>query len=187
MNWLDIIIIIALAGSVIYSVVKGFVKEVFFLAGVVAGLLVALRGYSYLAVYLYPTIGNPATAKILSFLIILSVIFAIFKIIGWRTGKAFQQAGLTSLDRILGAVLGGLKGVVIVSVALLLLIGFTFDGERYVAGSRLSPYFLEFSSLLSRALPKKVRTGFKQAYENLQDPKRIKELMETLKKENKKE
>jgi len=45
MNWLDIIIIIVLAGSVIYSVVKGFVKEAFFLAGVVAGLLAALRGY----------------------------------------------------------------------------------------------------------------------------------------------
>jgi membrane protein required for colicin V production len=181
MNWLDVVLIIILAGSVIYSLFQGFVKETFFLAGVFLGFLAALRGYSFGATFLYEAVGNPTTARVLSFLIILISVYALIRITGWRVGKAFEKAGLSALDRGLGAVMGALKGAVLISVFLLLFIGYTDQGKHHVAGSSLSPYFLRFSELLAKALPEDVKEGFRKTYENLQDPERIKELMDTLK------
>lgn len=185
MNRLDVVIILIMAASIIYSLLKGFIKEVSFLAAVVVGLLAALRGYSYLAIHLYTTFKNPTATKVFSFLIILALVFLVIKVIGWLVEREFKRAGLSNLDRLLGVILGAVKGAVIVSALLLLLVGFTEKGKVWVAESRLSPVFLGFSKVLSKALPEDVREGFKATYENLQDPERLKQLLETLKKEKK--
>lgn len=185
MNWLDILILCVMGASIVYSLVKGFVKEGFFFLGVMLGLLAALRGYSYLSVIMQGVVGRPTTAAFLSFLIILALVFIIIRVWGWRVGKAFEGAGLTPLDRVLGAVIGALKGATIISVMLLLIIGFTDRGKLHVADSQFAIYFLEFSRMISIALPKDVRKGMQRTYENLQDPERIRELVDTLNRDRK--
>lgn len=181
MNWIDVVIIIIIAGSLIYSLIKGFIKETFFLGGIVAGLLAALKGYSFLGQVLGRWWDKGDLVNIVSFLIILVAVFIAIRILGWFVEKGIKSTGLSALNRAMGAVLGAAKGTVIASVMLLLIIGFTESGERHAANSRLSPLLLKFTSLLSVMLPEKTRDGFKKTYGNLKNPERLRGLSESLK------
>src|ERR1035437_10891950 len=54
---------------------------------------------------------------------------------------AMKKAGLSTIDRILGAVLGLLRGVLVVAVVLTATAAFA-PAAKWLAGSQLGPYFL---------------------------------------------
>ena len=70
MNTLDILIIVILAVSIIYSFSKGLIKEICSLFAVVIGLFIASKTYLLVAKPLMELVHNSKLASIIGFFII---------------------------------------------------------------------------------------------------------------------
>lgn len=111
---LSLVLIFAVMG-----LVRGFVSELFRLAAIVVGFIGAL--ISYETVYrhiIFIDIGS-RTKTILSFILAFIVICFAVLIIGWVIRKIIHLAMLGWADRLLGALAGGFKAVVLIWLAVL--------------------------------------------------------------------
>src|SRR5450631_1737329 len=118
MSIADWIIIAFLVFSVAGAAIEGFFHEVFKLAGLVVGYLVAAWQYHRLADWFAPHLKSPWLGEIAGFLIIFFAVLIVAGLAGRIARWAMKKAGLSSIDRILGAVLGLLRGVLVVAVVL---------------------------------------------------------------------
>tara|TARA_B100001250_G_C19665638_1_gene729126 strand:+ start:52 stop:600 length:549 start_codon:yes stop_codon:yes gene_type:complete len=122
MNYLDIIIAIPL----IYGFVKGFenglIKEITGIIGIFFGLYIAI----HFSPYLYPKATNffgdqKQFIPIISFTTLFVVSFITIKVLGYVIDKFSRVLALGFLSRLLGAVFGALKIIVILSFLTLLI------------------------------------------------------------------
>ena len=141
MNALDWIILVVLLFSALLAAAQGFFFEMICLAGAVFGFLLASWGYGKLAPWFVQYVKAPAFADLAGFLaIFLSVVLlagAMARITRWMV----HEAGLRSVDRVLGAAFGFVRGMVIVTAGLLAITAFAPESEE-LAGSQLAGYFL---------------------------------------------
>ncbi|MFY9560839.1 MAG: CvpA family protein [Terriglobales bacterium] len=137
----DWIILAFLLFSVATAAWEGFFREAFGLAGLVAGYLLAAWQYRRLADWLDPILKQPWLGEVGSFLIIF---FGVM-IAAWLAGRLakwlMKEAGLTALDRALGALLGLVRGSLVVAIVLVAMAAFA-PAARWLGGSHLAPYFL---------------------------------------------
>ena len=117
MNTIDIIILIALGAGVIIGFMKGFIRQLASILGLIVGLLAAKALYTSLAVKLCPTVTDSMTvAQILAFVIIWIAVPLIFTLVASVLTKAMEAVSLGWLNRLLGAGLGALKYLLLVSL-----------------------------------------------------------------------
>lgn len=117
MTTIDIIILIALGAGVIIGFMKGFVRQLASILGLIVGLLAAKALYTSLAVKLCPTVTDSMTvAQILAFVIIWIAVPLIFTLVASVLTKAMEAVSLGWLNRLLGAGLGALKYLLLVSL-----------------------------------------------------------------------
>ncbi len=166
MNALDWIILVILLFSALLAAAQGFFFEIICLAGAVLGFLLASWGYSKLAPWFVKYVKLPAFADLAGFLtIFVSVILlagAIARITRWMV----HEAGLRSVDRVLGAAFGFVRGMVIVTAGLLALTAFAPDSEE-LAGSQLAGYFQLAGRGASWLTPSDVRQKFREGITKL--------------------
>jgi len=148
----DVAILAILIFSTLAAIRQGLVRELFALAGLVIGLLVASRQYPALAVPLSHWIHSPGIADALAFLCIALGIMLVASLIGSALRDAVEFIGLSWADGILGAAFGLVRGCLLVMVALLALAAFR-PGAPWLQGSRLVPYFLPGVGFLSAQAP----------------------------------
>jgi membrane protein required for colicin V production len=161
MNALDWAILVVLLFSALLAAAQGFFFEIICLAGAVLGFLLASWGYGKLAPWFMKYVKLEAFADLAGFLtIFLSVVLlagAIARITRW----VVHEAGLRSVDRVLGAAFGFIRGMVIVTAGLLALTAFTPESEE-LAGSQLAGYFLVAGRGASWLTPSDVRQKFRE-------------------------
>ena len=117
MTTIDIIILIALGAGVIIGFMKGFIRQLASILGLIVGLLAAKALYTSLAVKLCPTVTDSMTvAQILAFVIIWIAVPLIFTLVASVLTKAMEAVSLGWLNRLLGAGLGTLKYLLLVSL-----------------------------------------------------------------------
>lgn len=117
MTTIDIIILIALGAGVIIGFMKGFIRQLAAILGLIVGLLAAKALYTSLAVKLCPTVTDSMTvAQILAFVIIWIAVPLIFTLVASVLTKAMEAVSLGWLNRLLGAGLGALKYLLLVSL-----------------------------------------------------------------------
>ena len=119
MTTIDIIILIALGAGVIVGFMKGFIRQLASILGLIVGLLAAKALYTSLAVKLCPTVTDSMTvAQILAFIIIWIAVPLIFTLVASVLTKALEAVSLGWLNRMLGAGLGALKYLLLVSLVI---------------------------------------------------------------------
>ena len=138
MNYLDIIIVIPL----IYGLIKGFenglIKEVTGLIGIFLGLYFATHFSSYLHPKVIVFFGKyDQFTPIISFTILFIVSFISIKILGYMIDKFTKVLALGLLSRILGAIFGGLKIIVILSFLILITMKHNLIDKEIKQESRL--------------------------------------------------
>jgi membrane protein required for colicin V production len=137
---LDILIIVAIASSVIIGIVRGFVKE----AISIAALLVAI----WAAMFFGPGIGEISDSWIASQdlrmwfgrILVFVVILSIGGLLGWGISKLVRLSVLSGVDRLAGAMFGAGRGILLVAV---FIIGGEFAGlntENWWQRSILIPH-----------------------------------------------
>ncbi|KIH75953.1 membrane protein required for colicin V production [Geoalkalibacter ferrihydriticus] len=146
MNYLDIAILVILAGFTLKGLLRGLLKEICSLAGLLVGALVAFRFHAPFAQWLLDSAGLPsqlAVAAAFLALFLLSVIF--FAALGYLLSKFVHLIFLGGFNRLLGAVFGFGQAVVLLAVVLFALsLGSLPEFlENGMSGSQLAPPFVE--------------------------------------------
>src|ERR1700690_1126022 len=113
MSVADWIILGFLVFSVIGAALEGFFFEAFKLAGLVVGYLLAAWQYPRLADWFAPHLKSPWLGEIAGFLIIFFAVLIVAGLAGRIARWAMKKAGLNAIDRVLGAVLGLLRGALV--------------------------------------------------------------------------
>ena len=150
MNWLDILIMLAIAVSIIFWLTKGLVHGMVSFLGLIAMVLITGKLYLPLASKL-PFITNTGAAEVTSFGVIIAACIAG---VGWLNSTLSKFASIIKavwLDRLLGGILGLLIGVVGCGVALALYT--KYYGADQVSGSFLAKIFLDKFPVVLSLLP----------------------------------
>ena len=137
----DWIILGFLVFSVTAAALEGFFHEAFKLAGLIVGYMLAAWQYQRLAEIFAPHLKSPWVGEIAAFLIIFFAVLIVAGLAGRIARWAMKKAGLSSIDRLLGAVLGLLRGALVVAIVLTAMAAFA-PAAAWVERSELAPYFL---------------------------------------------
>ena len=150
---LDIVILIIILASVVISMFRGFIKEALSLVVWVAAVLLALHFCDRLKPYVMSYIHNGLLSYTIAFLIIFAVILIPGIIISsilssWLSHKK----SLLLIDRALGVAFGALRGILIVSI-MLILVGTSQLTNTYYKKSTLAPHFQTIESWMLTFVP----------------------------------
>jgi membrane protein required for colicin V production len=160
-NAADWVILLAIAVSVVAAASEGFFREAFGIAGLVVGYLLACWQYRRLAGWFSPHLKAEWLGEMAGFLLIFIGVMLIAGIAGKITRWAVKEVGLSSLDRMLGALLGLLRGCLVVAIVLVSMTAFT-PTSRWLQGSQFAPYFLVFGRAAIWVAPAELRGRFYQ-------------------------
>jgi membrane protein required for colicin V production len=162
-DWLIVFVVLL---NVILAAMHGFFAEALSMAGLVIGYIVAAWQYQRLAEWLLSFLKSELVAQILGFLIIFFAILLLFSIAGRIARKLMKAAGLSGFDRFLGALLGLLKGALVVAVVLMGLTAFT-PTSQMLEKSELAPYFLVAGRAAIWLAPSELRARFDEGLDFL--------------------
>ena len=159
-DWLIVVLVLL---NVVSAAIQGFFAEALSMAGLVVGYIVAAWRYQRLAEWFMSFLKNEWLAEIIGFLIIFFAILILFSLAGQLARKLMKAAGLSGFDRFLGALLGVVKGCLVVAVVLMGMTAFT-PTSKVLENSELAPYFLVVGRAAIWVAPSALRARF---YEGL--------------------
>ncbi|MBR0346884.1 MAG: CvpA family protein [Rudaea sp.] len=152
MNWADYVILGALCLSVLMGLWRGFVSEVLALAVWIAAAWVAWTLGPHVAGAL-TAVTLPSARIVLGYALCFVAVLIAGAIVGFLMRKLVAGSGLTGTDRLLGAIFGLARGIVLVTLTVLLL-GFTpFTRDPWWHESRLLPSFQEGAQWAAAHMP----------------------------------
>ena len=152
-HWFDVAMIVVLILSGIWSLFRGFLREMLSLLGFVVVVTLAVYAYPYVLVALEGIVGEDWVRQIVGMALVFIAAVVIF--VGFvKLGVLLTHAmGLSILDRLLGFLFGLLK--VVVFVSLLFMVGNKFLPDLTLLlthTSILGPTFGYTAGLLERTI-----------------------------------
>ena len=170
MNIVDLAILIILTLMTIRGFFRGIILETSALFGLLISLLLASLYYQPLSVKLARFLPNyPTLLAVLSFFLLLIIIFLIIRFLATAVRGALRLAFLGWLDRILGGLFGLIKGVVILMVLITLLLFFSPKASRLIGESFLYPSMQKFTARLLGFIPPSIMEDMQQKRKKWQD------------------
>jgi len=160
MNGLDWFLIVIGTVCLGRGILRGAVSQLFGIAGVVSGLLLAAHSYESVARQLsgiFP--GLPGTAGISFFVLFLLTWFCV-GVAGYLTGKLLRRTGLGFLDRFLGGGVGLAKAFILSVLVIALLTLLLSPKNSLLAQSYLTPYVQQAAQLVIKAAPMNLQELF---------------------------
>lgn len=157
----DFIVLGIIIISIIISLMRGFIKEALSLAGWLVALWVAMSFSSGMAELFGNSISDPTLRLLAAFvsLFILSLIVA--AIINFFAAQFVQRAGLSGVDRTIGGVFGFLRGILLVTIVVMLLGLTTLPKESWWDESFFMFRFEVIATWLKDLLPSDIARYFK--------------------------
>lgn len=113
MSLLDIAIVAILVLSLLLGIWRGFVREIFSLAGWVLAFLAANAVAAPIGDALPTSIARPEVRVLIAFIVVFVFTLSVTALAAMLVSKLFKAAGLGGVDRTLGGVFGLARGVVI--------------------------------------------------------------------------
>jgi membrane protein required for colicin V production len=162
----DWIIVVVILVSVLQAASSGFFQELFSIAGLVLGYLIAAWQYRRLAAWFAPNLNAPWLGDIGAFLIIFLGVMIVAGIAGRISRWIMKEVGLKVVDRLLGAALGLVRGGLTVAIVLMSMAAFA-PTSKWLEGSSLAPYFLVFGRAAVWVAPAEMRARFFQGLDLL--------------------
>jgi membrane protein required for colicin V production len=150
MNWVDIIIIVYLAISVLTGLMEGLIRTVLSIIGLIVGIILAAHFYIQLGNVL-TFISNKNAANIVAFVIILVTVMIVAAIIGTILHSIVKSIMLGWVDKLGGAVIGFILGVLSISAILAVIV--KYDNASVITNSKLSGFFLNQFPVVLRLMP----------------------------------
>jgi membrane protein required for colicin V production len=124
MTGFDYLVIAIIAISVLVSIVRGAARELISIASWAVSGYLALRFAPAVAALLPSGLSSPTVRLVIGFVVIMVVGLLLFGLVALALSSLLKRSGLSATDRLLGAVVGFVRAVVIL-VVLTLLAGLT--------------------------------------------------------------
>jgi membrane protein required for colicin V production len=141
MLWVDWAILIIIGISAGISLIRGFVREALSLAGWIIAFFVARGFYQEVSSLLVDTIDTPSVRYGVAWAGLFLITLTITGLVNYLIGQLVEKAGLSGMDRIMGMAFGALRGILIVSVAVISLRAFTpVEQDPWWKKSQLIPH-----------------------------------------------
>ena len=164
MNWLDILLIVILALTVVLGAIKGFLRQIIGLIAAIIGLVLSIK-YYYLGGEIFKFISNQVLAHLLGFFLIFLAVLCLGWVINILLAKAVRGP-LKSLNHFLGAGLGFVKGLLICGVVVFGLLVFPVN-TRALEESQLAPYCMRMAKVAYSLIPQELKDRFSEAYQEI--------------------
>ena len=141
MQWIDWAILIVIGLSAGISLLRGFVREALSLAGWIIAFFIAKSFYLEFSSLLQSHIETPSLRYAVSWLSLFVLTLTVSGLINYILSQLIEKAGLSGMDRIMGMAFGALRGVLLVSLTVILLKEFTSVSlDRWWRSSELIPH-----------------------------------------------
>jgi len=162
MALVDWLIVIILVVSVLSAAKSGLIVEVFSLAGLVVGLMLASWDYQRLMPWVTTWVHSLPLAEALSFIAIALAVMIVAGLAGRIVRWSVKSIGRGWADRLAGAAFGLVKGCVLVTIAVMIIAAF-WPGATWFRQSRLAPGFLSVARSAAVVAPSeladRIRSG----------------------------
>jgi membrane protein required for colicin V production len=163
-NWLDWVLATIVVISVLTAIMKGFITELISLATVIAGLIVAAAKYRQVAVYFEDVTKSQEVALAVAFLALFVAVLLLGAVISVLARKLLKTAGIHWFDRFMGGIFGLVRGVVVDSVLLMVMVAFAIKPGA-VQTAALAPYVTTGARVIALAMPSELRAQFRAGFE----------------------
>lgn len=163
-NWLDWILVIILVASIIPAIKRGFVRELISLASVIVALIIAALEYPRAAAWFQDLTKSREVAMAAGFLSIFVAILVAGAAISFLARLLIKTAGVEWFDRFLGGIFGLIRGVIIDSIVLMILMAFAIKSQA-VSRSQLAPYISTGARAIAFMMPQTLRDDFRSGFE----------------------
>lgn len=160
MSWLDLIIIGIILISALISLVRGFVKESISLVSWILAGFIAFRYFSALAELLLPYVESPTVRTGVAFSALFVSTLIVGAIINFMASQMVSKTGLSGTDKTLGMVFGAARGVLIVTLIVLLASLTPMPQETWWQDSGTIKYFSQLANWLKDVLPQDISSRF---------------------------
>ena len=159
LDWFLIGIAIVCLGRGIF---RGAISQVFGIAGVIGGFLLAAHSYESVARQLAAVFPGLPGAAAISFIVIFLLTWFCVGLSGYWIGKLLRRTGLGFLDRLLGGAIGLAKALVLAVIVIALLTLLLSPKSTFLAQSYLTPYVQQAAQLLLKATPQNLQKLFEE-------------------------
>lgn len=160
MSWFDLIIIAIISISAVISLIRGFVKESISLVSWLVAGFIAFRYFTPLASLLEPYIESPTLRTGIGFSTLFVCSLIVGAAVNFMASHMVTKTGLSGTDKSLGVVFGAARGVLIVTM-LVLLAGLTpMPNETWWQDSATVEYFVNIAIWIKEILPQDVADRF---------------------------
>ncbi len=151
-NGFDWFLLLVLAVSTLLAFMRGIIKVLLSLGGLVLGIVAAAWYYRGLAHGLSNVISSFAVAQVVAFLLIAVGIMIVFTVVANLLRRTAKVIGLGFFDRLLGGAFGFVRGCLLGSAAMMAAVAFLPD-SAWIRTSQLAPYFLAGAHAVSFIVP----------------------------------
>ena len=153
MEWVDYFIVGVVVLSALISLMRGFVREAFSLATWILAFWVALAFTGTLDAHLARWIETPSLRTIVAFSTLFILMLIAGAMINHFASLTVKKTGLTGTDRLLGALFGIARGVVVVAALALLAIVTEFNQDPWWEHSMFIPLVEPLALWMAEFLP----------------------------------
>ncbi|UTW45860.1 CvpA family protein [bacterium SCSIO 12696] len=145
MNWADWAIIAIVVLSALISLVRGFVREALSLAMWLIAVVVAVKFHQPLSEQFTNLIETPSLQLIVAWIVLLVGTLLVGMLVSFLIGQLVKATGLSGTDRLIGALFGVARGLLLVLVVLILAPkALPVNEDPWWQQSKLIPHFLKF-------------------------------------------
>lgn len=169
MNWLDILILLVITLSVVSGFTQGFVRIGIGFGALVSGFLLASWFYGLPAAWFADYFSSRSFANIAGFVLIFAGVMILGALLASALSRVLKIAGLSWADRLFGAGLGFIRGLVVVVIGLMILTAFTPRPPAAVVRSQVAPHAMRAARVLSTITPFEIKNGFHKRYSQLDE------------------
>ena len=121
---LDILVVLLIGAGLVLGFLRGFVAEILSLFAWILAILALRYFHGPVSELLEGPVGSGAW--LLAFVLVFGIVFVLGKLASRRLGGRVRRSVVGPLDRLLGALFGALKGLIIATL-LFLALNFVFD------------------------------------------------------------
>lgn len=120
LNWADYLILVIIGLSILRGIRRGFVKEALSLVTWILALVISIKFYTPVSLYLEKLITAPSVRMTIAFVAIFLAILIIGNILSRLLSGLINKIGLSLPNRLIGILFGALRGVLIVVLLIIL-------------------------------------------------------------------
>jgi membrane protein required for colicin V production len=161
MTVLDWAILVLVVVSTLLAAAQGFITEIFSLAGLLVGYVLAAWEYPRAAPWFAKYVSSEWVADIAAFLTIFLCVLLLAGVLARIVRWAVAGVGLRWFDRVLGGAFGAMRGIAVAAVIVMAMAAFVPNSPA-LRNSALAPYFFVLSRTATWIAPPELRERYRQ-------------------------